>query len=391
MPITPRLLLVAALFLLPVALAQAGAAAPPTAPINDTGQDWCVKPHLGMTHDCTGTGQDGEFGRDATAHGPANGHAGFSFVKLDAAGKRLPPDAASWPCVLDKVTGLVWENKTHDGGLHDGSAVFTHLGNGQPDDASGHVAAVNAEGLCGAHDWRLPNRREMEGLLDYSRPEGAPLIASDWFPDTAGIYWTSNRADQLGGGPHYRWAVVYASGRTFWQSGRFNHFAVRLVRQGQALGAGRFLPAGAEVYDRSTNLIWRRCAEGQTWSGSACTGAPTVFLTAPDALDHTKSVADATGLGWREPNVKELSSLVDTSVNGPAIDRAAFPGFVCGSCYSGTRWAENTVYSWRVDFAQGVIGVNFWGRQPGAGARRRLSRSAPPRLTCRRPRRGPSA
>ena len=56
-------------------------------------------------------GQDAEFGLDATDAASYDGHAGFSFTKLDAAGNALPSDDESFRCVRDNRTNLVWEVK----------------------------------------------------------------------------------------------------------------------------------------------------------------------------------------------------------------------------------------------------------------------------------------
>jgi hypothetical protein len=48
-----------------------------------------------------------------------------------------------------------------------------------------------------------------------------------------------------------------------------------------------------EVLDTATGLVWRRCAEGQAWTGSTCGGTP-VTLTWQAALDHAKQQASAT-------------------------------------------------------------------------------------------------
>ena len=43
-----------------------------------------------------------------------------SYTKLDASGTPLPDDAPwPWAMVKDNVTGLIWENKTDDGSIHD--------------------------------------------------------------------------------------------------------------------------------------------------------------------------------------------------------------------------------------------------------------------------------
>jgi len=344
---------------LPVAAQSASTG---TAPLNDSGQWRCVKRNFNFSRHCAGTGQDGEFGRDATHGGNANGHAGFSFEKIGPLGEVLPPDAQQWRCVRDRVTGLMWENKTHDGGVHDGRALYTNLDNGRPGDVSALVAATNEEALCGAADWRLPNRREVESLVDFSIAQGTPMIDTTWFSDSASnFHWTSSRADQLGGGPHYRWAVSLYDGRSIWYGGMYGDFAARLVRQGHKVNDQRWAVQGAEVLDQSTGLVWRRCAEGQTWSGSTCTGAPTVFLTAADATDHAKAQAQATGQPWRAPNIKELASLVDERFEGPALNPAIFPGFACGMCHSNTRWTMNPVDSWRLEFYEGSVTRDFWG------------------------------
>jgi hypothetical protein len=70
-------------------------------------------------------GQDAEYGRDVTHNDPSDGHAGFSFTKLDANGSDLPASATDWSCVRDNVTGLIWEVKTDDGGLRDQDWKYT--------------------------------------------------------------------------------------------------------------------------------------------------------------------------------------------------------------------------------------------------------------------------
>ena len=88
-------------------------------------------------------GQDAEHGRDLTHPDPADGHAGFSFTKLDADGAPLPAAAPDWVCVRDNLTGLVWEVKSDDGGLRDKDWTYTWY---NPDPATNGGSAGTPDG-----------------------------------------------------------------------------------------------------------------------------------------------------------------------------------------------------------------------------------------------------
>jgi hypothetical protein len=121
---------------------------------------------------------------------------------------------------------------------------------------------------------------------------------------------------------------------------------------------------GKEVTDQNTGLIWRRCAEGLAWDGvSSCTG--TFFSgTHEQALSLAVSQAN---LGrtltpltpWRLPNVKELSSIVDTSLSSPATN-AVFPSVPVNAgnskFWSSTPYVYNSANAWYVDFQDGYVG-----------------------------------
>jgi hypothetical protein len=111
-----------------------------------------------------------------------------SFTKLDAAGVPLanqsdPYTLSPWTCVRDNVTGLTWEVKPDDGGLRDRDWTYSwYNSTGRNDggnaglanggiclagagcDTEKFVEAVNAAGLCGHADWRLPDREELRTL-----------------------------------------------------------------------------------------------------------------------------------------------------------------------------------------------------------------------------------
>lgn len=84
--------------------------------LNDTGLTTFSDGVVANLHaePATHPGQDASFGRDAGFQPNSDGHAGFSFTKLDSSGNPLPSNAPIWECSRDNVTGLVWENKKPD-------------------------------------------------------------------------------------------------------------------------------------------------------------------------------------------------------------------------------------------------------------------------------------
>ncbi len=220
-------------------------------PLNDTGIVRCADASRNdLPCPVSGyPGQDAQYGRDVTHNDDSDGHAGFSFTKLDAAGNALSAGASQWSCVRDNVTGLVWEVKTDDGGLRDkdwtyswynpnsdtngGSAGYADYGNNCYDparcDTHKYVADVNSQGLCGARDWRLPDRFELESITS-DGPYSHPAIDEAFFPNTKRSTFASSSPDA-----NYSdgaWGVSFNYGHVVGFT-KFSPFRVRLVRGGQ--------------------------------------------------------------------------------------------------------------------------------------------------------------
>lgn len=128
-----------------------------------------------------------------------------------------------------------------------------------------------------------------------------------------------------------------------------------------AQGSYRYGPdekgvSDAVVSDTKSGLIWRRCSEGQSWHDGRCNGNASL-MTYAQALSHTR-----TQTGWRIPNVKELSSLVDSTRSSPSIDTDAFPntpGERHSYYWSSTPYQNNSMSAWFVGFGNGYVGGFF--------------------------------
>jgi hypothetical protein len=138
------------------------------------------------------------------------------FVKLDASGMPLvsvseADDTSPHPCVRDQETGLVWSVEQDEPGLLHHSQTFswfsdtalTHMSEpGLADggdcpldrcDTAALVEAVNAAGLCGRHDWRLPSREEAMAIGDRSRIGRGATLDPVYFPAAVpDEYWTAS-------------------------------------------------------------------------------------------------------------------------------------------------------------------------------------------------------
>ena len=218
--------------------------------LNDTGITAAVEYPFGNNDDCSSVTisapQDCNSGRDASNNDPSDGHAGFSFIKLDASGNPLFDQTVAygitpWACVHDNVTGLVWEIKTTSpGSLHYNQKNYpwgglTAIGINHPnrqgtyhDDWNVLVEGSNEDNLCGYGNWRVPTVAEYSSIINKSQL--SPALDTNYFPNTAfSWYWTSS---PIAGSADGAWAIGDYDGIDFYKF-RTNLGHVRLVRSGQ--------------------------------------------------------------------------------------------------------------------------------------------------------------
>ena len=323
------------------------------------GDDWQTPavPHTGVTAlQCHIAGADALSSCTSLSANVLNNQQDGDRTQINPMGYSPVAPYATSDCVRDDVTGLVWEVKTVGGARSATSTYRASLGfAGDPTTVNGYIATVNAANLCGFNDWRLPSFEELHGLLHYGQGEGLFITASA-FPNTqtgAGDwYWTStNSMDDL----DQAWLLGFYNGDDFRDDKTDSHH-VRLVRGRTWTGQRHIITtlaypgdaAGNAVIDRRTGLAWRRCHEGQTWNGAACTGSATTY-THVQALAHAQAVA-----AWRLPNVKELASLIDHKQLFPALDPVSFPGALSITVWSSTPYISNSAAATGISFALGL-------------------------------------
>ena len=105
--------------------------------------------------------------------------------------------------VTDNLTGLMWEQKTVDGGSRDKDITRTWL------DALNYCEDL----ILGAFsDWRLPNPKELERIIDLST--SSPAADTTYFPNTNdGFYWTGTTCS--GCHKHKAFAYDFSDGRLY--------------------------------------------------------------------------------------------------------------------------------------------------------------------------------
>jgi hypothetical protein len=123
--------------------------------------------------------------------------------------------------IIDNNTKLEWEKKA----ANNVDDVYIWF------DAFNYIAFLNTPTSCfaGHCDWRLPNVKELQSIVDYQIPSGSPTVSALFGPTASNFYWSSTSfATDTNGA----WAVNFGVGDLtgFIKDGVANH--VRAVRGG---------------------------------------------------------------------------------------------------------------------------------------------------------------
>ncbi|MBE0626056.1 MAG: DUF1566 domain-containing protein [Burkholderiales bacterium] len=256
--------------------------------------------------------------------------------------------------VTDPATGLTWM-RCSIGQTWNGSACGGTANNYAWDDA---MVSPAAEIFAGHSDWRLPNVRELQTILD--RTKFNPAIDTAAFPDTpAAQFWSATPDLDIA---DTAWYVDFGSGEVHSApsaTGTSALLQIRLVRGTPALvDAGRpatdFVDNGdGTVSHTPSGLMWKRCVEGEDWdvATSICIGNANAV-----AWDTATLLTNSTFAGkndWRVPTAKEIAELFGYSA---AVIASVFPDpFYFGLYWSATVYAGDPSNAWAlgIDISNG--------------------------------------
>jgi hypothetical protein len=289
-------------------------------PIPDTGQLTCFDNYSQI--DCPEPGND-FYGQDA--HYMINAP---SYTKLDITGTPLHENETSWVMIRDNNTGLIWELKTLDNSIHDKYQTY------EWNDAQQiFINNLNTNAYGGLTRWRLPKIMELISIIHLN--EDSPVI-DPVFNGIASFYWSSVPTSNTDG----IWGVNFYGGIVNYSS-QINLKSVRAVYKEENNDSTNWIVNTQTIIDKGTGLMWQR----ETMESA---------LSWQSALAHCESLSLNNHSDWRLPNIKELLSIVDFSINNPSIisEFDSMPAFY----WSSTSHTKSTKNAWGVDFDFGSTG-----------------------------------
>ena len=185
--------------------------------------------------------------------------------------------------VTDENSGLIWQRQ--DDGVKrnwdQAKAYCTNLGS----------------------KWHLPNEKELAGIANYGTHN--PAIDSSIFPGTHSKYYWSSRVNT--DDTSEVWCVNFRLGYLFIRKKNSDYY-VRCVKTEPSVKlTNRFVDLSDKTtLDRKTGLNWQR---------KCCKGRYAPDTTWPKAIEYCQNLSLAGKSDWRLPDVRELESISDDSVD----------------------------------------------------------------------------
>lgn len=191
--------------LFPDGTLQTSALAPAPAPVEDTGQSQCADEN-GNGRACAGTGEDGEFQAGVAWPTPRFADNGDGTI-------------------TDNLTGLVWlKDANCPGSTKTWQEALDWVG----DLNTSSIACTDYTAMTYA-DWRLPNFKEIQSLVDYGVSSPSLPFPNPFVGVQLSVYWSSSSFLSF---QSEAWVVLMTNGGAF-ADGKTKSYNVWPVRGGQ--------------------------------------------------------------------------------------------------------------------------------------------------------------
>lgn len=192
--------------------------------------------------------------------------------------------------------------------------------------------------LAGYNDWRLPNVKELQSIVDYGVFN--PSIDSLMFPNSEPAWhWTSSEVVNS----TYAWRIFFGHGGLRDDPKNLDSY-VRCVRGGNAADfwSMNFTDIGnGTIIHASTKLMWQKEGDHieRSWG---------------DSLAYCESLNLAGHDNWRLPNIKELASITDVNQDNPSINGSFFPNTDINGYWSSSTFADTSNNeAWSIWYSKG--------------------------------------
>jgi hypothetical protein len=111
-----------------------------------------------------------------------------------------------------------------------------------------------------------------------------------------------------------------------------------------------------EIKHAPSNLVFMRCAIGQTFENGQCSGIASLF-TWQQALQLSVGYEYNGSSNWRLPNIKELSVIVERACVRPSINEGAFPATPPDEFWTSTPSMQDPERAWSIAFFNGTSSI----------------------------------
>jgi hypothetical protein len=279
-----------------------------SSPIPDTGQTKCYNNTTEITCPQPGEpfyGQDAQYGTNSQSYT----NLGDGVIK-------------------DNVTGLEWQQATAPN-TYTWQQAFNYC---------------DALSLGGHSDWRLPTIKELSSIIHFGRNN--PAIETIFFTPSPYDYLSSTACAY---DTNLAWYISFANGYVY-STSKSSSRHVRAVRvsSGSYDDSQNLMDNGdGTVSDHETGLMWQKSPQQNAMSWA-------------DALAYCENLGLAEYTDWRMPNAKEQQSILNYSLNNPAIDTAFFPNFPPNQTYNNQWYWTSTSQHTFPSYAR-VVNIYYGG------------------------------